>query len=673
MLSVPRTRFQQAKNEVVTRFWIGLDNERVELEIKQIQNQFIVDRSISNNKARELIEEQKLDLNSKRELNNEPSFRKRPSEELTSTPPNKVVTSTPLTNVFLASSSQQQISVDLIKPIDVDRVKPIDSSLSLKDEKFLSDTDSEVVTSTPSSSQQQIPVIKSSACESDNNKTVSMKSLISMPFEKKKVYYHNLADEVLKSYQIHILPNHKLIYDNVDAMEFALSIMETAKKSQISKSPFSIGIIDIHNVECLKYLPQEFKEYIANQTQDTDDFIYFSEGRVINKFLSLIEAEFNAYVWTPMLRNAFLVKTDLRLKCGEVASKSYDKLKEILNIVTRGDPRLDGKVSTSKFLFEDTIVAMELARIKIPRVIECFSKEGHKRLSGTRIDLKSRLSDQGSIFHETVSLSLAVLKIQGGDLQGLMNDEMWCIIASEDPGNVGNMDKSHIEALAINIVSKANTLPSPSKNTNIPKVDSCSICRQDIYTLELAIIKVFTSCEHIFHQKCLEEYFVDKIAKPDSPKDVDNNDKVFTEESTNQKKCTREDSNESCEVPLGSTSTSSKKAKKTKKTVDQDQSTTLQRLIKELTTTEPVYESNNVSNIFLNLYNKIVAGEDQLKNSTQDVLCHYFDFGEAMKKRYDHYRSLKIEDLASQSLVDDDVQKQLPKSQHFRKSSSKKN
>ena len=30
-----------------------------------------------------------------------------------------------------------------------------------------------------------------------------------------------------------------------------------------------------------------------------------------------------------------------------------------------------------------------------------------------------------------------------------------------------------------------------------------------------------------------------------------------------------------------------------------------------------------------------------------------------MKKRYDHYR-LNHEDLASQSLVDDDVQKQLP-------------
>jgi len=93
---------------------------------------------------------------------------------------------------------------------------------------------------------------------------------------------------------------------------------------------------------------------------------------------------------------------------------------------------------------------------------------------------------------------------------------------------------------------------------------------------------------------------------------------------------------------------SNKKTKKTKKPVDQDQSPTLQRLIRELITTdpgdeeilqtEPASKSNNDSNIFLNLYNKIVASEDQLKKTTQDVLRHYLDFGEAIKKRYDHYR-----------------------------------
>ena len=143
------------------------------------------------------------------------------------------------------------------------------------------------------------------------------------------------------------------------------------------------------------------------------------------------------------------------------------------------------------------------------------------------------------------------------------------------------MDKSHIEALAINIVSKANALPSPSENINIPKVDPCPICGNDIYTLELAVIKEFTlaSCGHIFHQKCLEEHLVDGesscpydgcnrdietflsrdllkgLQNQTAPMDVDNNDEALTEESTNQKKRTRES--------FASTKkSSSKKAKK---------------------------------------------------------------------------------------------------------------
>ncbi|GBB97999.1 hypothetical protein RclHR1_03110031 [Rhizophagus clarus] len=223
------------------------------------------------------------------------------------------------------------------------------------------------------------------------------------------------------------------------------------------------------------------------------------------------------------------------------------------------------------------------------------------------------------------------------------------------------MDKSHIKALAINIVSKAKRFFSSSENTSIPKVDLCPICREDIYTLEGGIIKEFTlaSCEHIFHQKCLEEHLVDGesscpydgcnrdietflswdllkgLQNQTASKDVDNNDEVLTEESTNQKNI------------LGKI-----------KAVE---------LIKELTTTDPgdeeilqtesASESNDDLNIFFNLYNKIVTGEDQLKKTTQDILRHYFDFEGAMKKRYDHYRSLKHEDLVSQSLVENDVQK----------------
>jgi hypothetical protein len=69
----------------------------------------------------------------------------------------------------------------------------------------------------------------------------------------------------------------------------------------------------------------------------------------------------------------------------------------------------------------------------------------------------------------------------------------------------------------------------------------------------------------------------------------------------------------------------------------------------EILQTEPTSELNSGSNIFLNLYNKIVNGED-LRKSTQDILQHYYDFGKALSKQYDYYRELKHGDLASQLL-----------------------
>lgn len=47
---------------------------------------------------------------------------------------------------------------------------------------------------------------------------------------------------------------------------------------------------------------------------------------------SMSEHEYLAYMWNPLIRNAFLGKDDLKLSCGELASKSYEKLKEILNV-----------------------------------------------------------------------------------------------------------------------------------------------------------------------------------------------------------------------------------------------------------------------------------------------------------------------------------------------------
>ena len=170
-------------------------------------------------------------------------------------------------------------------------------------------------------------------------------------------------------------------------------------------------------------------------------FIYYTKMTLIQP---LSEHEFSAYVWTPLLGNAFLGREDLKLSCGELASRSYEKLKEVLNNANRSAPKLDGKgffkslgteiiaqedgvlnthnkrtgdlqklevcskvilttlffalpsnskaditdietyslqsngfrlkISASKYLFEDTIVTMDLQHIEVPKTVEGFSK-----------------------------------------------------------------------------------------------------------------------------------------------------------------------------------------------------------------------------------------------------------------------------------------------------------
>ncbi|CAI2185653.1 18855_t:CDS:2 [Funneliformis geosporum] len=322
--------------------------------------------------------------------------------------------------------------------------------------------------------------------------------------EKQTSKYINrdIASEALGTYQMNVLAGKKLIYNNVDVLDSARLNMKTTKKS-----PLCIGVINIHNSDCTKFLPDDFKHFVADQLQDPEiEAVNFANGRSISKFVvdceevviqfldkfydvddlgslakvlnenpidmsvasndlifvralfdhffllykndillqSMSESELNMYVWTPLLRNAFLGKDDIKLSCGELASNSYNKLKEILNIGGRSAPRLDGKgllkslgteilaqedgvlntrgkrkgdlkkleyctkvilttlffalpseakaniikietysiqsnglrltISVSKYLFENTIITMDLQDIEIPRTVEGFSK-----------------------------------------------------------------------------------------------------------------------------------------------------------------------------------------------------------------------------------------------------------------------------------------------------------
>ncbi|CAG8526860.1 16450_t:CDS:10 [Gigaspora margarita] len=75
------------------------------------------------------------------------------------------------------------------------------------------------------------------------------------------------------------------------------------------------------------------------------------------------------------------------------------------------------------------------------------------------------------------------------------------------------MDRTHIIALTKNILCFTSTLAT---HISIPDVNLCLLCEKEIYSLVSNLsYKEFTlaSCGHIFHQKCLEKYLVNREAR----------------------------------------------------------------------------------------------------------------------------------------------------------------
>ena len=77
----------------------------------------------------------------------------------------------------------------------------------------------------------------------------------------RKYISRDIADEVLKVYRTHVLPGEKLMYGDVDILRAAGSKM---KKIDSVKSSLSIGVVNIHNNNCTKFLSLDFKNFIAD-------------------------------------------------------------------------------------------------------------------------------------------------------------------------------------------------------------------------------------------------------------------------------------------------------------------------------------------------------------------------------------------------------------------------
>ncbi|CAG8680571.1 2862_t:CDS:2 [Funneliformis caledonium] len=338
----------------------------------------------------EMIAEYSLNRsNPKRDLNGDDiesylfSKKRRSTDDYTSTPPNRIRNSSPQPYNEESSSSNSEIRNSSPQPYNEES----------------SSSDSEIapvsLTNVFSEVQKQ---------ESNNLTESNIKATDSKGKKSTRGYINNdIAKEVLMTYGMCVLLGKKLIYRGVDILGSAHTNMG---KSGATKSPLCIGVINVHNSDCTKFLSDEFKNFISSQLQDPEcQAIYFDKEQHIPKFVvdceveviqflkkfsdvgdleslakclnenqidmgnasndliyartlldhfffmykndillqPMSECELNTYIWTPLIRKAFFGRADMKLSCGELASNSYEKLKELLNIGGRSAPRLDGK------------------------------------------------------------------------------------------------------------------------------------------------------------------------------------------------------------------------------------------------------------------------------------------------------------------------------------------
>jgi len=189
---------------------------------------------------------------------------------------------------------------------------------------------------------------------------------------------------------------------------------------------------------------------------------------------------------------------------------------------------------------------------------------------------------------------------------------------------------------------------------------TCAKCSEEI-TVDFSKDTVFLSCKHAVHFDCIDD---PRKKCPTCPSADDletipirNPISVEQASSTTQKKRP----NESGETTEKSSS------KKKKKTGGKKVSSMLKKLIEELLTDVPVptagknlEEANeSATSIFLQLSDKIDNAETKNESASRGLIFSYFDFGEAVFKRY---KELKLEHGkdGSLALVKSEVREAIP-------------
>ncbi|CAJ0844322.1 6301_t:CDS:2 [Entrophospora sp. SA101] len=279
------------------------------------------------------------------------------------------------------------------------------------------------------------------------------------------------------------------------------------------------------------------------------------------------------------------------------------------------------------------------------------------------------------------------------------------------------MDITCLRSLALNILK--NGYPeSIASSIEIPELEPCSICNEEIF-LHL-FKKSFTvlTCGHIFHRLCLENNRENTITCPGkncvteieiierSPlarmtsqrsmsidrsqdKTYDllvfnnaplENDPSFLDTITEEDFNDNQTQNMESDIPgtltastlpskrVGDLMSADKPSNKKLKAVNREDSSKLKKLVNELSSTENspqvtgIIEENAPSEnatIFLYLFRKIDCAESRNEVTNREVINSYFDFGEALKKRHTELKK-NNSGSASSAILNRELRSQIP-------------
>ncbi|CAG8802085.1 29212_t:CDS:2 [Gigaspora margarita] len=241
---------------------------------------------------------------------------------------------------------------------------------------------------------------------------------------------------------------------------------------------------------------------------------------------------------------------------------------------------------------------------------------------------------------------------------------------------------SCLKTLALNIL-KNGTPEVIAKGVEVPELDLCSRCKEELFLYELKKPFTILICGHIFHRSCLEDYVKDFPQCPECAIEIESID--YTRYSGTSEPSSQDQVQSTSDPMQISPQMAQITSDQSQNIVTSDttyisnptlsQPTNLKKLIDELTTENldsaeniiitqsgsvPASESDPESVDFFSSYRQVVKAEDDSKKTIQDVIRAYYKFGQDLKKRLKYHKKNHKKQVA-QILVNDEVRSQLPK------------